>query len=217
MPITDPKDVPNLSRIINPNETPEARAVRGLANQQAVEANPIFVALKKDNERMRDDMRMLANQLRSLTTRFHAFIDYLIRSGIMLEQKLDKEGFPVGDPYSAKDSSPMFWENLVDEGLTTMPKYGVEAYLAEHIRLGDFIVQVNQAQIAKAVTMEEVIEQCREFNADPHRLTYIRGDAFGLLEYLNDNPDELTDEELAKLGLEFRLAKHEDEEPITEE
>jgi hypothetical protein len=216
MPINDPK---NVSRIINPNMSPDARAVRGLAQQQAVESNPIFIALKKDNERQRDDMRMLANQLRSLTTRFHAFIDYLSKSGIMLSQELDDEGFPIGSPFSDKESTTRLWENLVDEGLITMPSYGIEAYLAEHIRLGDFIVQINQAQIAKAVSMEEVIEQCREFNSNPRRLTQIRGDAFGLLEYLNDNPDKLSDDELGVLGLEFNLAKHvnEDEEPITEE
>jgi hypothetical protein len=217
MAIRDPKD--NISRIIDPNLSPDAVAVRGLANQQAMENNPIFKVLKADNERMRTDMRMLANQLRSLTTRFHAILDYFTNCGVMLEQELDAEGFAVGAPYSPKGCSTQIWEGLVDSGYVTMPAHGIEAYLAEHIRLGDFIVQVNQAQIARAVSMEEIIEQAREFNGDLRRLVQVKGDSFGLTEYLNANPDGMTEEELDALGAEFGLEKKDDkeEEPITDE
>lgn len=217
MAIHDPKNT--VSRIIDPNMSPDAMAARALASQQQVENHPIFKAMKTQNEKMREDMLMLANQMRSLTTRFHAILDYFTKCGLMLTQEIDEKGMPVGEPHSPAESSTMIWENLVETGLTTMPTYGIEPFLAEHIRLGEFIVQVNQAQLARAVEMPEVIKQCREFNAEESRLVQIRGDAFGLAEYLNTNPDEMTEEELDALGVEFGLAKQEElkEELIAEE
>ena len=216
--IIDPKDVDEkkVSRIIDPNMSPDAMAARALANKQNMESNPLFQAMKQENERMRKDVGMLAGQLRAVTTRLHAILDYFTKSGLLLSQDMDDEGFAAGEPFTPDEAADKLFERLVDEGiLGSLPQYGIEAYLAEHMRLGDFIVQIGQAQMSGAVSMAEVIEKAREFNSEPRRLVQVRGDAFGLPVYLNENPDELSEEELDALGAEFGLIKF--DEPEEEE
>jgi hypothetical protein len=215
MTIIDPKetDPKKISRIIRPDEDPATMAARRLAARESIENNPIFQAIMEENKRMRKDMAMLAGQMKALTTRFHAVMDYLSKSGILLNQPLDEEGFADGPPVTPDEAQVKFWDTLdVD-----MPAYGIEAFLAEHMRLGDFITQIGQVQLQHGATMEEMIEKAREFNNDPRRLVQLRGDHFGLDAWLNENPNNLSEEEQEALAKEFGLAKMDDEEPEQEE
>ena len=215
MAIIDPKetDPSKISRIIHPDQSPDAMAVRALTKQQNVENNPVSQALAEENKRMRKDMSMLAGQMKALTTRFHAVMDYLSKCGILLNQPLNEEGFADGPPITPDEAQVPFWDSIDVQ----LPTYGIEAYLAEHMRLGDFITQIGQVQLQHGATMEEMIEKAREFNSEPRRLVQLRGDHFGLDAWLNENPEGLSEEEQEALAQEFGLAKVDDEEPITEE
>jgi hypothetical protein len=219
MAIIDPKeqDPAKVSRIIHPDQSPDAIAARKLATRQNIENNPVFQAIMDENKRMRKDMSMLAGQMKAITTRFHAVMDYLSKTGVLLNQPLDEEGFADGPPITPDEAQVAFWDGLKQHNIVDMPAYGIEAYLAEHMRLGDFITQIGQVQLQHGATMEEMIEKAREFNSEPRRLVKVRGDHFGLDAWLNENPNELSDEEQEALAKEFGLAKMDDEEPIAEE
>ena len=87
----------------------------------------------------------------------------------------------------------------------------VAVYSQEHADLYNLRVTVHRQQ----PTMARLIEMYREFNQQ-HNLK-VTGRQFGLCEWLNDNPDGLSEEERAQLAREFYLQPMETQEDSSDE
>lgn len=66
------------------------------------------------------------------------------------------------------------------------------------------------------ITMRDAVNEAIKFNSDENALVKIPATSFGLVDWLNENPDNLSDEELESIGNEFGL-KMEKGEKETEE
>ncbi|RLC98448.1 MAG: hypothetical protein DRI65_18240 [Chloroflexota bacterium] len=144
-------------------------------------------------------------------------MDYLGYIGIFLTQELDAMGCPDGPTSTPLSCTNQIFEGLVAEGLINgMPEYGFDAFFVEHQKLSDVLIMFNQARHQGSASMKEIIDAAREFNNDPKRITKIRGEQIGLVDYLNTNPDNLSEEDVVALGEEFELnidfTKEEDED-----
>ena len=193
MTINDPKRFGK--KIVTPAEAHHQAALGLTASPEALEL-----------KRVKDDMVRMMQQAKATAIRLNAVMDYLGHIGLFLTQELDDMGFPVGETTTSLECENKIFEGLVDEGIINrMPTYGFDAFFVEHQKLSDMLIMLNQARYQGNVTMTEVIDAARAYNDDPKRLTKIRGEQFGLVEYLNDNPDSLSEEKVVDLGGEFGL------------
>jgi len=208
--IHDPK---NFDKRILTGAGADHAAAQMVRNQQS---NPLFPIV----ERMRGDMGRLMQQSKSTAIRLNAVMDYLGYLGVFLTQEMDEEGFPGGPTKTPKDAEFKLFDILYDKGIISdWPEYGFDAFFIEHHKLSDVVMLIGQAR-AQGTSMKEIIETVREFNAEPRRITKIRGEQIGLVEYLNENPDNLSEEEITNLASEFNLqayVKEDDKDENTDQ
>jgi hypothetical protein len=207
MTIRDPK-------IIRPGSEAEAAAVRAFSQEQSMKHNPLYPRIQA----LEEQFKLLVQQNRALTSRYHALMDYLSSIGLFVAQHMDSEGYVVAEETFTLSEYPPLFEGLVEKGvLKAMPSYSLEAYLAEHLRMGEMLIQFSYGINRGLSTMKDVIETVRAYNADPRRIIPIKGTHFQLDAYLAANPDSLSDEELDALAAEFGLYRVEEEEPNANE
>jgi hypothetical protein len=209
MSINDPKRF--VKKIVTPGEAAHQAAL-------GLQGNPQGEELK----RVKDDMVRMMQQSKATAIRLNAVMDYMGYIGMFLTQELDEKGFPNGPTSTPLSCSNMIFEGLVDKGLIScMPEYGFDAFFVEHQKLSDVLILLNQARHQGNATMKDLIGAAREFNDDPKRITKIRGEQIGLVEYLNTNPDKLIMDDVVALGKEFELnidfTKEEDEDATTDQ
>ncbi len=193
MSIRDPKRF--NKKIVTPAEAHHQAAL-------GVQDSPVAEEL----ERVKSDMVRMMQQAKATAIRLNAVMDYLGHLGLFLTQELDEMGFSVGEPFTPLECTNKIFEGLVDQDVISgMPEYGFDAFFVEHQKLSDMLIMLNQARYQGSVSMTEIIKTARDYNNDPKRITKIRGEQFGLVEYLNDNPGNLSGDDVAALGVEFGL------------
>lgn len=208
MKVRDPK------RIIMPNEAPSNVdiAVQEMRQKEAMENNP-FIRMIRD---MQQQISQVSAQQQVLMIRLQALTDYMAQAGLLLHQEVDDRGVALGHPYTPEITNTSLFEGLSDEHVIEMPRYGYTAYFAEYSVRTKFIAGLLSQHQAGNLEFSEVIKHVRAFNEEAGRLVPFGGLEFGLISYLNDNPDKLTDEELIGLGTEFGLRKEEELEATQE-
>lgn len=209
MSINDPKRFDK--KIVTPAEAHHQAAL-------GLQGNPQGEELK----RVKGDMVRMMQQSKATAIRLNAVMDYMGYIGLFLTQELDEKGFPNGPTSTPLSCTNQIFEGLVDEGLINcMPEYGFDAFFVEHQKLSDILILLNQARYQGNATMTDLLGAAREFNDDPKRITRIRGEQIGLVEYLNENPDKLSEDDVVALGEEFELnidfTKEEGEDGTTDQ
>lgn len=204
MKVRDPK------RIIMPGETPNNvdMAVQEMRARQAFENNPMVKMLQESKHQM----ALLGAQVQVLMVRIQALTEYLAQAGILLHQDLDDTGKPIGTPHTPNVSETKLYEALEDEHLIQLPRYGYTTYFAEYSIRAKVVATLLSQHERGNLTYKQVIEHIRAFNNEPDRIAPLSGAEFGLMTYLNDNPDGLSSEELDALAAEFGFKKEEDSE-----
>lgn len=205
MTINDPNRF--KKKIVTPGEAAHQAAL-GLQQDPAVTAEEL--------ERVKGDMVRMMQQSKATAVRLNAVMDYMGHIGMFLTQDLDEQGCPCSPTSTPLGCFNMIFEGLLDKGvISEMPKYGFDAFFVEHQKLSDVLIMLNQARLHGTATMTQMLEAAREFNKDPKRITKIRGEQIGLVDYLNTNPDNLSEDDIVALGEEFELnidfTKEEDE------
>lgn len=193
MKVRDPK------RIIMPGENPNVdMAVQEMRAKEAMEHNPLFQMLQSVQTQLGHALTM--QQI--LLVRLQALTEYMVQAGLLLDQTLDDTGKPISAPFlpEAATANPGWKEN-------EMPKYGYTTYFAEYSIRTKLVASLMAAHDKKQLTYQEVIGHVRAFNNEPDRLLPIKGNEFGLVEYLSTNPDKLEDAELDAIAHEFGLRK----------
>lgn len=205
------------NRVITPNSEGERMAVQQLQREQAIRSNPLFGIMEK----MKEDMQQLAIQNREITMRLHAVLDFLVDAGILLHQDLDEKGFGIpGTVATRSEATVSPFQALVDKGiLDSMPNRGFEAYFVEHSKIAQLLFNLQRGIMVGALKMDRVLEMVRGFNEEEGRIHKIRGEQFGLDQYLNANPDNLPEEEIIALAEEFEMdwERNEDKEEDNQE
>jgi len=144
----------------------------------------------------------LHHQVMSLTTRFHAMLDYMSHAGMLLNESLD----PDGTRTKVMDQGVM---NIFE--VAGLPKAewpdSYDRWVEEHDNLTQVMVYLNKSRMEGRLNMNDVIEKAREYNNEEGRLRKMVGNEFGLDGYLALNPDTLDEEALLKLANEFGLVK----------
>ena len=203
MSINDPKKFDR--KIVTPGEAAHQAAL-------GLQQDPTSEELK----RVKGDVLRMMQQSKATAIRLNAVMDYLGYIGLFLTQEIDESGFPAGPTSTPLDSVNHLFEGLIDAGIINhMPAYSFDAFFIEHQKISDVLIMLNQARLTGTAKMSEVIDAARSFNEEPKRITKLRGEQIGLVEYLNDNPDKLPEEEVVALGAEFQLNinfKEEEEE-----
>jgi hypothetical protein len=208
MKVKDPK-------IIMPGQRSgdaERMAVEQIQMENALRANPLFPIVAE----MRQQMKQLIAQNRSLTIRLQALMDYLSHTGIILHQEIDNDGIPQGEPTSPFDYK--FFDQLIEDGaVKQMPTYGYSAYYVEHEQRAIFLIEMMQLLTEGIKDMKEILDFVRNFNALPGRILPIAGIEFGLDKYLTQNPDKWSDEECDAVAAEFGLQKKKEDTDAEEQ
>lgn len=213
MKVRDPK------KIIMPGSAPSNVdiAVQEMRQKEAMENNP-FIRMLRD---MQQQIAQVSAQQQVLMIRLQAITDYMAQAGLLLHQDVDDRGVAMGNPYTPPTTNTSLFEALADEHVIEMPRHGYTAYFAEYSVRTRFVTSLLAQYQQGHLEFKDVIKHIRDFNAEEGRLVPVGGMEFGLVDYLNDNPDKMTDEELAALAADFGLAKREEEEfegtPETEE
>lgn len=198
MKVKDPK------RIIMPGEATDVDfAVNELRAKEQLERNPMFQMLTHMQQQLSQTMA----QQQVLLIRLQALTDYMAQSGLLLHQDLDETGKPISEPYTPNMAKAKIFEALVDDNTISLPTYGYTTYFAEYSIRTKFVAQlmgmVNQNQIS----FKDAIKHIEDFNNEPGRLAPISGMEFGLPTYLEQNPDNLSEEELDVIAAKFKLRK----------
>lgn len=202
MKMRDPNKVQNRSGVVLPGSGNVESAVMDAQREKAIRQNPVFKMI----EDMRKDMGQMAAQTRDFATRFHALLDMMTAAGLILTQDLDEEGFGIPGTVRSPDDSPLLFETLKEmEIISAMPEYGYEAYFVEHSKMLGLTMNVQRGLMTGALTTEQGIQLIRDFNAEEKRIHKISGGQFGLDDYLNGNPDNLSDDEIKALAEEFNM------------
>jgi hypothetical protein len=89
--------------------------------------------------------------------------------------------------------------------MSKSPSY--EDYLGAHRDVAILLNSVVKDLRLNKITMREAMVKIKSFNTQEGQLIQIRGDNFGLSEWLAENPEKLTEVELDEIGKEFGLTR----------
>ncbi len=176
-------------RIITPDKMHvDAQAAAAYQQAQKSPLWPMVEKLLKDVAQLAMDLKTVYSKHQSLAVQYNALIDFL---GYKI--MLGDEGSP--DLFAPASDAREYAH-----------------FIAEHSELGQFLPMLRHRQMNEGLPMREVMAEVREFNngESAHgsaRVSKIRGDQFGLIEWLEENPEELLDEELVAIGKEFALRR----------
>jgi len=183
--------------------TPEQFRNKVEANAQGGTVNPFSNnPMLEKMDQQEKLIGSLHHQIMSLTTRFHAMLDYMSHAGLLLNE----EKLADGSTKKIMDQGVMNIFTVAGLPEEEWPN-SYDTWVIEHDNITQVIMYLNKTRMEGRLNMTDIIEKAREFNAVEGRLRKLTGNEFGLDGYLMLNPDNLEEGALGELAAEFGLIK----------